>query len=271
MKRYFVHSFYLLLCVCIFISFGCQKKQAENVIKVAATAVPHAQMLGDIRSELHEKGYDLKIVEVSDYNVPNRALVEKEVDANFFQHIPFMDEQMKQFGYQIQCFAKIHLEPMAIYSKKYRSLKDLPSNGRIAIPNDPTNEYRALKLLEKAGLISLRPNAQGLATVKDIASNRKQFKILEVDAAMIPRSLPDVDAAVINTNFALQAGLNPKKDGLIMEGRDSPYVNIIAIRNGDENEPKLEALREAMLSEKMRKFIDEKYQGEIIPILEKCP
>lgn len=271
MKRYLVHTFYILLSVFIFISFGCQKKHPENVIKVAATPVPHAQMLEEIQSDLRQKGYDLKIVEVQDYNVPNRALAEKEVDANFFQHIPFMEEQIKQFDYQIKCYAKIHLEPMALYSRKYRSLKDLPSNARIAIPNDPTNEYRALQLLEKAGLISLRSNAQGLATVKDIESNRKQFKILEVDAAMIPRSLPDVDAAVINTNFALQTGLNPKKDGLIMEGSDSPYVNIVAIRDGDENEPKLTALRDAMLSEKMRKFIDEKYQGEIIPILEECP
>lgn len=270
-KYFFLPIFYITCSLSIFLHFGCTKKDTENTIKIAATPVPQAQMLEDIRDELKQKGYDLHIVETQDYNVPNRALAEKEIDANFFQHIPFMEEQIKQFGYPIECYVKTHIEPMGIYSQKYSSLDALPDKAQIAIPNDPTNEYRALKLLEDARLITIRNTKLGQATIKDIISNPKQLKILEIDAAMIPRSLFDVDAAAINANFALQAGLQPQKDALILEKSDSPYVNIIAIRKGDENKPKLKALKEAMLSEKMRSFILTKYQGSLIPVLKSCP
>lgn len=207
---------------------------------------------------------------MDDYNLPNRALSQKEIDANYFQHIPFMDEQIKQFGYMIQCDGKIHLEPMAIYSKKIKSLDDLKKGSIVSIPNDPTNEYRALALLEKKGLIKLKPGIGLSATVTDITSNPKQLKFQAIDAAMLPRTLPDVEAAAIPTNFAFQAGLNPAKDGLAIESKDSPYANIIAIRTGDENIPKIKALREALFSEKVRAFILKEYEGAIIPIQKPC-
>ncbi len=240
-------------------------------LKVAATPVPQAQMLHFVKSELEKEGIKLKVIEVDDYNIPNRALAEKEVAANFFQHIPFMDEQIKNFGYKIQCYARIELEPMAIYSDKIASLKDLKKGATIAIPNDPTNEFRALSILQKQGLIEMRPHAKLTATVADIQSNPLDLKFREIDAALLTRALPDVDAAAIPTNFALQLGLNPSKDSLAMESVDSPYANIIAIRIGDADDPRLEVLKKVMLSDNMRTFIEDTYKGAIIPVLKDCP
>lgn len=249
---------------------GCGKKEDKNTLKIAATPVPHAQMLNFIKPDLEKEGITLKIIEVDDYNIPDRSLSEKEIDANFFQHIPFMEDQIKNFGYKIQCYARIHLEPMALYSNKWKSLDDLPNGATISIPNDPSNEYRALSILVKHGLITLRRGSNLQATVADIQSNPKKLKFKEIDAALLPRTLSDVDVAAINTNFALQAGLNPTKDALAIESDDSPYANIIAIRIGDENQPHLELLKKAMLSDKMRTFILEKYKGAIIPVQKEC-
>jgi D-methionine transport system substrate-binding protein len=242
---------------------GCSSPQTG--LKVAATPVPHAQMLEFVKPQLKEKGINLIIITTEDYNMPNRALAQKEVDANFFQHIPFLDEQIKQFHYPIESIAKVELEPMGIYSKKYRFLSEIPMNGTIALPNDPTNEARALRLLEEEGIIALGNPDSLNATVVDIVENPKHLKFLEIDAAMLPRTLDDVDAAGINTNYALQAHLNPLKDALVLEGKDSPYVNVIVVRTGDENRPDIEALKEAMTSEKMREFILKTYKGAIIP------
>lgn len=224
-------------------------------------------MLAYIKPKMEERGIKLKIIEIDDYNIPNRALSEKEVDANFFQHKPFMDQQIKNFGYKIECYARIHLEPMAIYSNKFQSLKDLPEQATVALPNDPTNEYRALSILVENGLITMREGSGIEATVADILTNPKNLKFREVDAALLPRALVDVDAAAIPTNYALQAKLNPTRDALAVEKEDSPYANIIAIRVGDGGEPKLEMLRKEMLSEEMKAFILKKYQGAIIPVL----
>jgi D-methionine transport system substrate-binding protein len=237
----------------------------KNGFKVAATAVPHAQMLGFVKPDLKAQGIDLIIIVTDDYNMPNRALADHEVDANFFQHIPFMEEQIKQFHYAIESIAKIELEPMGIYSKKIHSLSELKDNATIAIPNDPTNEARALDLLQKHGIIQLDDPHNLQATVLNITDNPKHIKFLEVDAAMLPRSLEDVDAAAINTNYALEAKLSPLKDALVLESKDSPYANVIAIRIGDENRPEIEALKTAMTSEKMREFIINKYKGAVIP------
>lgn len=252
------------------LAFGCQKKDDKTTLKVAASPVPHAQMLEFVKPKLKEQGIKLSIIETDDYNIPNRALSEKEVDANFFQHVPFMDEQINTFGYKIRCFARIHLEPMAIYSKKHISLKEIPIGGTIALPSDPTNEYRALSILEKEGLIQLRPGVTLQATKADISRNPKNLNFREIDSGMLPRTLRDVDAAAIPTNYALQAGLNPTKDALAVESSDSPYANIIAIRIGEQDVPKLDILKKAMLSEDMREFILKKYQGAIIPILQEC-
>jgi len=260
----------IFLLLTLLFAVGCSKKEDQNALKVAATAVPHAEMLNFIKPDLEKQGLNLKIVVVDDYNIPNRLLSEKEVAANFFQHVPFMENQIKNFGYKIQCFARIHLEPMALYSSKYKSLAEIPNGATISVPNDPSNEYRALSILVKEGLITLRPGANLQSTVADILSNPKNFKFREIDAALLPRTLKDVDIAAINTNWALQAGLNPMKDALAIESEDSPYANIIAIRIGDEKDPRLEKLKAAMLSDKMREFILEKYKGAIIPILKEC-
>lgn len=252
----------------LLVLFACSKK--DDTLKVAATSVPHAEMLNFIKPDLEQQGVKLKIVVVDDYNIPNRLLSEKEVAANFFQHVPFMDEQIKNFGYKIECFARIHLEPMALYSRKYKSLSEIPDGATISVPNDPSNEYRALAILVKEGLITLRAGAGLQSTVADIQSNPKKLKFREIDAALLPRTLDDVAVAAINTNWALQAGLNPTKDALAIESDDSPYTNILTIRTGDENDPRLQQLKQAMLSDKMRTFILEKYKGAIIPVLKEC-
>lgn len=242
---------------------GCSK--STNGLKVAATPVPHAQMLEFIKPDLKEQGIDLEIIVTEDYNMPNRALAQKEIDANFFQHIPFLDEQINQFHYAIESFGAIEIEPMGIYSKKITSLAALQNNAKIAIPNDPSNEARALLLLQAQGLITLDRSNNLNATLVNIKKNPKQLQFIEVDAAMLPRSLPDVAAAVINTNYALEAKLNPTKDALALEDKDSPYANIIAIRIGDDTRPDLIALKEAMTSDKMRTFIQKTYKGAVLP------
>lgn len=243
--------------------FSCSKQ--EKAFKVAATAVPHAEMLEQIQKDLADAGYPMKIVIIEDYQIPNRALADKEVDANFFQHIPFVMAQVKEFHYPIKTLAKIHIEPMGLYSKKVTRLDQLKEKAIIAIPNDPSNEARALSLLSQHHLITVDIPNNLHATILNIADNPKKIKFEEIDAAMLPRTLEDVDAAVIPTNFALQAGLSPLKDAIIREDSSSPYVNIIAVREGEENRPDLQALKRAMTSDKMRAFILEKYKGAIVP------
>jgi D-methionine transport system substrate-binding protein len=254
---------FTLWIVSLCLLFGCSKP--SQGLKVAATPVPHAQMLEFIKPDLKAKGIDLIVIVTEDYNIPNRALAQKEVDANFFQHVPFLEEQIRQFHYRIQNFGSVEIEPMGIYSKKISSLSDLPNKGVIAIPNDPSNEARALLFLQSQGLITLQNPKNLNATIANIQSNPKQLQFIEADAAMLPRSLPDVDAAVINTNYALEAKLNPLVDALVLESKDSPYANIIAIRIGDESHPDLIALKEAMTSDKMREFIEKTYKGAILP------
>ncbi len=242
---------------------GCSSKP-KNVLKVAATPVPHAQMLEFVKPDLKEKGIDLIIITTDDYNMPNRALAEKDVDANFFQHIPFMELQIKEFNYPIQSDGKIEIEPMGIYSKKIKSINALQDKAVIAIPNDPSNEARALLLFQSRGIIKLDDPNNLNATILNIKDNPKQLKFIEIDAAMLPRTLQDVDAAAINTNYALEMHLNPTKDALILESKDSPYANILAIRIGDENRLDIQALKTAMTSDKMRKFIMDKYNGAVL-------
>ncbi len=245
----------------IWLFFGCSSEHKEG-LKVAASSMPHAQMLEAVKPELKSEGINLIIIVTDDYNTPNRALANGEVDANFFQHLPFMEEQVKQFHYPIESLAKIEIEPMGIYSEKISSLSDLKEKATIAIPNDPTNEARALLLLRKQGLIELDNPDNLQATILNIVKNPKELKFIEVDAAMLPRTLADVDAAAINTNYALQADL---KNPLVLEGKDSPYANIIAIRKGEENRPEIIALKKAMTSEQMRDFIKKTYKGAVQP------
>lgn len=242
---------------------ACSSKQ-ETGLKVAATAVPHAEMLEFIKPQMMDQGINLQIIVIDDYNVPNRALSAKEIDANFFQHIPFLEEQIKDFHYPIVSIAKIEIEPMGVYSKKITSLDSLKEGAVVAVPNDPTNEGRALLLLEHEGLITLK-NLRSDSTVIDIVKNPKKLQFIEADAAMLPRTLADVDAAVINTNYALQAGLSPTTDALALESKESVYANVLVVRKDDVERPDIVALKNAMTSGEMRNFIETKYKGAVLP------
>lgn len=239
---------------------------AKTTLKVGATPVPHAEILEIVKPLLAKQNIDLQIVEFSDYVQPNLALNDKELDANFFQHEPYLDNFISEHKeLKLKNAGGVHIEPMGIYSKKIKELTALPDGASIAIPNDPTNGGRSLLLLEKAGLLKLREGAGVKATVQDIADNPKNLKFQEVEAAQVPRTLDDVDAAVINTNFAMQVNLVPTKDALFMEDKTSPYVNIVAVREGDEKRPEIEALMKALTSKEVKDFIDSKYKGAIVP------
>lgn len=255
----------------VFAFAGCSKKSAstiqKGVLKVGATPEPHAEILNLVKDDLKAEGIDLTVVEFTDYVTPNDAVDAGDIDANYFQHLPYMDSFNKEKGYHLVNAGGIHVEPIVLYSKKVNKLEELADGAEIAIPNDPTNEGRALLLLADAGLITLDPKAGITATVQDITSNPLKLKFTEVEAASLPRVLADVDAAVINGNYAIPAGLSAKKDGLYVEGSSSPYVNVIAVKAGNENKPEIQALVKALKSEKVRKFIEEKYpNGEVVVV-----
>lgn len=235
-----------------------------EVIKVGASPVPHAEILEFIKPELKKEGYDLEIKVINDYVTPNLALEDGDLDANFIQHVPYLNEFNANKGTHLVKTVGVHLEPMGVYSKKIKSIKDLKDGAIVSIPNDPTNESRALDVLASAKLIQVDKNIK-LRTPLDIIKNPKNLKFEEIDAATLPRTLDDVDIAVINTNYALNANLNTTKDALIIESKNSPYVNVIAVRYGDQNKPAIKALDKAITSDKVRKFIEEKYKGAIIP------
>ena len=255
----------IVLCATLLVTTGCSSKKTKHGLRVAATPVPQAEMLEFVKPLLKEKGIDLVVIVTDDYNMPNRALANHEIEANFFQHQPFLDEQIKQFHYPLVSIAKIEIEPMGVYSRKIRLLSELKENAVIAIPNDPTNEARALLLLQAHGVIKLDSQNILQATVLNISSNPKNIKFIEADAAMLPRTLQDVDAAVINTNYALQADLSPTKDAIAIESRESPYANILVIRIDEETSEEILELKNAMTSDKMRDFIREKYKGAVLP------
>ena len=239
---------------------------ASKSLKVGATAVPHAEILEVVKPILEKDGIKLDIVEFSDYVQPNLALNDKELDANFFQHEQYLKNFVEEHKeVKLKSAAGIHIEPMGIYSRKITDLKDLPDGAAVAIPNDPTNGGRALQLIAKAGLITLKDGAGDNATVQDIVGNPKNIKFNEVEAAQVPRTLEDVTAAVINTNYAMQVDLSPMKDALFMEDSTSPYVNIIAVREGDESRPEIQALVKATKSDEVKKFIEDKYKGAVVP------
>lgn len=240
-------------------------EKSNNVLKIGASPQPHAAILENIKQDLADKGIELEIQQFSDYVVPNTAVEDGDLDANFFQHVPYMDEFNKQQGTHLVSVGSVHLEPMGLYSKKIKDLKELKEGATISIPNDPTNGGRALLLLEKNGIIKLKDGAGLAATDKDIVENPMNLKITLLDAAQLPRTLEDVDASVINTNFALEADLNPLNDALVIEGKDSPYANIVAVKEGNEKDERVVALMEALNSEKTKKFIEDEYNGAIVP------
>lgn len=260
-----MNNAFLSLVIGLLFTLTSCGSQTNSGLKIAATPTPHAQMLEFIKPQLKDQGINLIILVTDDYNMPNRALADHEIDANFFQHLPFLEEQIRQFDYPLIMLAKVELEPMAIYSKKIKTLSELKEKAIFAIPNDPTNEARALLMLQKEGLIELDDSNNLRATILNISKNPKHFQFIEIDAAMLPRTLEDVDVAVINTNYALEANLSPQKEALVLENSESVYANIIAIRKEDENRADIQALKKALTSEKMRTFILETYQKAVIP------
>ena len=238
--------------------------QADS-LSVAATAVPHAEILEFVKPALAKEGVELNIKVFTDYVQPNVQVAEKRLDANFFQHQPYLDEFNKSRGTELVSVAGVHVEPFGAYSSQHKTLADLPQGANVVIPNDATNGGRALLLLQKAGVITLKPEAGILATPKDIVENPKAIKVRELEAATLPRVLTQVDLALINTNYALEAKLNPTKDALIIEGSDSPYVNILVARADNKDNAALQKLAKALNSAEVKAFIAEKYQGAVVP------
>lgn len=255
----------LVLSALVFLVTGCSKKQNAKVITVGATPEPHAAMLNLIVEDMAAMGYKLKVQEFTDYVTPNEAVESGEIDANFFQHVPYMDSFNQERGYHLVSVIGTHVEPLALYSKKYTDIKEIGNGAVIAIPNDPTNEGRALLLLQSAGLIKIDESAGLTAVPADIIDNPKKIKFQEIEAASLPRVLEDVDAAVINGNYAIPAGLTATKDGLFVEGADSPYVNIITVKNGRQNEDAIQALAKCITSQKVKEYLNKTYpNGEVV-------
>ncbi|BCS55444.1 methionine ABC transporter substrate-binding protein [Geobacter sp. SVR] len=248
---------------------GCKQKSAGKIV-VGASPAPHAEILGVAGKALKEKGYQLEIKEFTDYVQPNLALQNKELDANYFQHKPYLDDFNKNNKTSLASAAAIHYEPLGIYPGKTKALADMKDGAVIAVPNDTTNEARALLLLETLKLIKLKPDAGLKATAADIVENPKHIQIKELEAAQLTRSLPDVDFAVINGNYALLANLSVAANALAKEEKESlaasTFANIIAVRTGDENRPEIKALIEALKSDAVKKFIEDKYKGSVIPV-----
>lgn len=249
---------------------GCtQSKTDPGTIVVGASVTPHAEILEQVRDLLKEKGFELEIVEFTDYIMPNTSLEDGDLDANFFQHKPYMDDFNANNGTHLVAVAAIHYEPFGIYPGKTASIEALADGATIAIPNDGTNEARALLLLEAQGLIKLKEDAGMTATKIDIEENPKNLEIMEIEAAQLTRSLADVDLAVINGNYAIQGGLSVGKDAIAAEDKDSlaaeTYANIVAVKEGNEDTEKTKALIEVLQSDVVRDYIEATYDGAVIP------
>ncbi|GAB6158317.1 MetQ/NlpA family ABC transporter substrate-binding protein [Desulfotomaculum varum] len=244
-----------------------ETKQTGKVLKVGATPVPHAEILKVVQPLLEKEGIKLEIVEFNDYVQPNLALNDKQLDANYFQHLPYLEDFNKQKGLNLTYTAKIHFEPMGLYSKKVKSVSEFKNGDKIGIPNDPTNGGRALVVLEKAGLLKLKEGVGINATVRDIVE--KKVEVVELEAAQLPRSVDDLAGAVINGNFATQAKFSPA-DALVAEDAKSQaadtYGNILAVRSGDENREEIKKLTAALQSPEVKKFIEETYKGAVVPV-----
>lgn len=256
MKRFLVAGLALL-------AFTAQ----AQTLQVAATPVPHAEMLEAVKPLLAKEGVELNIKVFTDYVQPNVQVAEGRLDANFFQHQPYLDEFNRSKNADLVSALGVHIEPFGAYSSKVKTLDELKNRAQIAIPNDATNGGRALMLLEEAGLITLREGAGVTATPRDIIDNPKRLRIRELEAATLPRVLNQVDMALINTNYALEAGLNPLEDALIIEGADSPYVNIVVVRTDNIDSEAVQKLVAALRSDALQEFLLERYRGAVVPAL----
>lgn len=243
---------------------GFALAQSTQTLRIGVTPGPHAQVLEAVKPLAAKRGLDVKIVEFSDYVVPNEALSAGELEANSFQHQPYLDNQKADRGYKLATVATTVNFPLGVYSKKHKSFDKVPNGGTVAIPNDPTNGGRALLLLQDSGVLKLKPDVGFKPTVADIIENPRRLKIIEVDAAQTPRSLDDVDAAAVNTNYAPPAGLNPTSDAILRENPKGPYVNLIVVREADKDKPWVKELVAAYQSPEVKAFIAETFKGAVV-------
>ena len=245
---------------------ACNSHDDKNTLKIGTISGPETELLEVAKQVAQDKYHlTLKVIEFTDYTQPNTALNDGSIDANMFQHQPYLDQQIKDRHYAQIAIGKTFIYPMGIYSRKIKTLAEVPMQALFAIPNDPSNEGRALLLLQKAGLIQLKSSAGLYATPNDIQSNPKQIKFTELDAAQLARSLPDVTAAVINTNYAVPAGLSPTKDAIFHEGKDSPYANIIVIRADEQNDPRMKQLVAVLQSAEVAEAAKKIFNDQAIP------
>ena len=239
-------------------------------LTVGATPNPHAEILAQVKDDLAAEGIDLVVKEYSDYVVPNTAVEEGDLDSNYFQHTPYMEKFNEENGTHLVSVGKIHYEPMGIYPGLTKTLEELPDGATIAVPNDATNEARALQLLAAQGLIELKEDAGLNATPNDITSNPKNLQFKELEAAMLPQTASEVDLSVINSNFAMEGGMNPATDSLASEDADSEaaqtFANIIAVKEGHENDPAIQALVKALQSDKVKEYIEKTYSGAVVAV-----
>ena len=238
-----------------------------TTLKIGASPVPHAEILNYVKDNLATaEGLNLEIIEFSDYVQPNLALNDKQIDANYFQHTPYMEDFGKERGVDMVAAAAVHIEPLGLYSRSIKALGDVKDGAQIAVPNDATNLGRSLKLLQEQNLIQLKNGAGVAATKQDITTNAKDLKLVELEAAQLPRSLDDVDLAVINGNYAIQSGLSPAKDALALESAtNNPYANVLAVLRERSTDPNIQKLSKLLTSPQVKQFINDKYQGAVIP------
>jgi D-methionine transport system substrate-binding protein len=255
------------LAACGTDSGGATSASADAPLKVGVSPVPHGEILKYVADKLAPAdGLKIDVVEFNDYIQPNVALQDKQLDANNFQHIPYLEEEIASKGYKFTPLKPVHIEPLGVYSKKVKNLADLPTGGVVGIPNDPSNSGRALNLLAANGVITLKDGAGVKATEADIATNPKNLKFEPLEPAQLPRSLDDTAASVINGNYAIETGLTPAKDALALEkGENNPYANLVVVRTGDENDPRIVKLEKLLHSPEVKKFIEDKYAGSVLP------
>jgi D-methionine transport system substrate-binding protein len=268
MKKVFALAGVLVLTAVLALPvFGGPKKDAagKQVLVVGASPVPHAELLNLVKDDLAAQGIELQVREFTDYVTPNLSLDAGDLDANFFQHVPYLESFSAERRLNLVSAFGVHVEPLGLYSRSLKNAGELQNGASIAIPDDPTNRGRALLLLQTNGLITLSPNAGIEGTPADITSNPRNLRFRELEAAQLPRALGDVDAAIINGNYALDAGLNPVQDSLILEDSRSPYVNVVAVKRGSENDPRILALAAALRSQKVKNFINAAYNGGVVP------
>jgi len=265
MKKIFVFSMSILLILALAAGCSTTASNEQKPLKVGVTAGPHEQVMEKVKELAEKQGLEIKLVVFNDYIQPNIQLFEKQLDVNIYQHQPYLDKFNADHNMNLISIAPVVNFPMGVYSDKIKSLDELKEGDKVSLPNDPTNEARALILLQAAGVIKLKDDAGVTANIHDVIENPKNIELLELDAPMVAHSIKDVAAAVINTNFAIQAGFNPVKDSIFIEPKDSPWVNVVAVRPENKDNKRIKKLIEVYHSDEVKKFIEETFDGSVVP------